>query len=189
MDCGGGKGLSTMSTVAITIAIDDREVLDALARLQARLGDAGMAPAMRAIGEALTDSTQRRFATGTGPDGQRWPANARATLEALLNRTRGGVGKKGKISAKGSGAMMGKKPLVASGQLAEGIRYQLIPGGVAVGTNRFANAFKGGAAIHQFGGMAGRGHKVKIPARPFLGFSANDQNTVLTILRRHLGEP
>lgn len=29
------------------------------------------------------------------------------------------------------------------------------------------------AAIHQFGGMAGRGHKVKIPARPYLPMDEN----------------
>lgn len=29
------------------------------------------------------------------------------------------------------------------------------------------------AAIHQFGGMAGRGHKVKIPARPYLPINEN----------------
>lgn len=29
------------------------------------------------------------------------------------------------------------------------------------------------APIHQFGGMAGRGHKVKIPARPYLPMDAN----------------
>lgn len=175
-----------MTAAPVRIEIDDREVLDALARLQARVGEAGLEPAMKAIGEALAESTRQRFATSTGPDGQRWPANARATLEALLSRTHGGVGKKGKITGKGGAAMMGKKPLVASRQLAEGIRYQLISGGVEVGTNRFADHIKGGAAIHQFGGQAGRGRKVTIPARPFLGFSTKDKQYALDVLRRHL---
>lgn len=175
-----------MNNAPITIEIDDREVLEALARLQARVGDAGLKDPLAAIGQELVDTTQKRFDTSTGPDGQRWPANARATLEALLDRTRGGVGKKGKITAKGSAAMMGKRPLIDSSELKDGIRYQLIPGGVEVGTNRFANLFKGGAAIHQFGGQAGRNHKVTIPARPFLGFSAQDRQFILNKLREHL---
>ncbi len=39
---------------------------------------------------------------------------------------------------------------------------------VAVGTNVIY------AAIHQLGGKAGRGHKVNIPARPFLGVRDKD---------------
>lgn len=39
---------------------------------------------------------------------------------------------------------------------------------VAVGTNVVY------AAIHQFGGKAGRGHKVNLPARPFLGVRDED---------------
>lgn len=35
------------------------------------------------------------------------------------------------------------------------------------------------AAIHQFGGMAGRGRKVKIPARPFLQLTEQDEADIL----------
>ncbi len=35
------------------------------------------------------------------------------------------------------------------------------------------------AAIHQFGGMAGRGRKVKIPARPFLSLTPQDEEDVI----------
>ncbi|WGE32584.1 phage virion morphogenesis protein [Actinobacillus genomosp. 2] len=35
------------------------------------------------------------------------------------------------------------------------------------------------AAIHQFGGMAGRGRKVKIPARPFLQLTSQDEEDIL----------
>ena len=37
------------------------------------------------------------------------------------------------------------------------------------------------AAIHHFGGKAGRGRKVTIPARPTLGLSADDQTAVAEI--------
>ena len=35
------------------------------------------------------------------------------------------------------------------------------------------------AAIHQFGGKAGRGRKVDIPARPFLALTAQDEADIL----------
>jgi phage gpG-like protein len=91
--------------------------------------------------------------------------------------------KDGKVGARGVNKVMGKKPLVASGQLAGSIRYQLLPGGtgVEVGTNRFADAWDGGAAVHQFGSRDGR-----IPARPFLGLSDADETGVMAILNRHL---
>jgi len=44
------------------------------------------------------------------------------------------------------------------------------------------------AAIHQFGGEAGRGRKVKLPARPFLGSSADDDAEVIAILQDFLAE-
>lgn len=154
----------------ITLEIDDREVINALGRLRDQAGEAGLRPALAAIGEYLTETTKQRFASSTAPDGSRWAPNARSTLERLLARTKGGTGKKGKVSAKGGGAMMGKKPLVATGQLARTIHYQLIPGSVVVGTDRFADLFDAGAAVHQFGSKDGR-----IPARPFLGLSDGDR--------------
>ena len=47
-----------------------------------------------------------------------------------------------------------------------------------VGTNRIYGA------IHQFGGQAGRGRKVSIPARPWLGLSRDD----ITMIREEFEE-
>ena len=35
------------------------------------------------------------------------------------------------------------------------------------------------AGIHQFGGMAGRNRSTEIPARPYLGLSAEDRDEIL----------
>lgn len=175
-----------MTAAPVRIELDDREVLDALARLQARVGEAGLKDPMASIGQTLVVSTLRRFTTSSGPDGQPWKPNSDAVLRALLKRTPEAFGKKGQLIAKGKKVLAGKKPLIDSGELSISIHYQLIPGGVEVGTNRFANLFRGGAAIHQFGGQAGRGRKVTIPARPFLGVSAKDREFVLNKLREHL---
>jgi phage virion morphogenesis protein len=42
------------------------------------------------------------------------------------------------------------------------------------------------AAIHQFGGQAGRGRKVEIPPRPYLGINSEDEENILDIINGHL---
>lgn len=164
----------------ITVEIDNRAVLDALEHLRDRIED--IDPAFRQIGERLTETTQARFNTSTGPDGQRWAPNSQATILSYLAGKSGSYQKKtGKISAKGAGYAMNKHPLVASGLLQDSIHWQLIPGGVAVGTDRFAEAWDGGAAVHQFGSRDSH-----IPARPFLGLSEGDEQTILEVLARYL---
>ncbi|MDR1276178.1 MAG: phage virion morphogenesis protein [Candidatus Accumulibacter sp.] len=56
-----------------------------------------------------------------------------------------------------------------------GKKLQRSSGGLAASIQPFHQTHQAGltvsklyAAIHQFGGMAGRGHKVEIPARPYL---------------------
>ncbi|MCC4116357.1 phage virion morphogenesis protein [Aromatoleum toluclasticum] len=166
---------------SITIEFDSAPVRDALNRLLATLGADGMAPAMKEIGEVLQESTKQRFATSTAPDGTRWAPNAQATFDSYLNRDGKNFRKDGRLGAKGAARAMNKKPLVDSGRLADSIVWQLVPGGVEVGTNRFAGEWDGGAAVHQFGNRKGT-----IPARPFLGVSAEDEVQVLEIVERHL---
>ncbi len=44
------------------------------------------------------------------------------------------------------------------------------------------------AAIHQFGGQAGRGLKTEIPARPSFGINEEDETSILNIVNRHLSD-
>lgn len=166
----------------ITVDFDAAAIAQALGELERRVSPEGLKAPLTAIGELLAESTRQRFAAGTAPDGSRWAPNAESTYLGLLGK---GDGRKkdGKVGARGVNKVMGKKPLVASGQLAGSIRHQLLPGGtgVEVGTNRFADAWDGGAAVHQFGSRDGR-----IPARPFLGLSDADETGVMAILNRHL---
>lgn len=173
----------------ITLSIDDTTVLARLAELSAALTPAGMRGAYREIGEQLAESTQQRFASSTGPDGTRWSALKPGTVLATLQKmSQGRSGyfhqkgeNKGRITQKPVARLAGRKPLVDTGQLAHGIRYQVDDTGVEIGTNRFAEKWDGGAAVHQFGTRDGR-----ILARPFLGLSTGDKTTVLEIIGRHL---
>ncbi len=166
----------------ITVEIDNRAVLDALQALAGRVDN--LAPALSEIGERLTESSQARFSSSTGPDGERWAPNSQATILDYLGGKSGVYSKKtGKITSKGAGYAQNKRPLVASGLLQDSINWQLIPGGVAIGTDRFADAWDAGAAVHQFGSRSG-----KIPARPFLGVSGEDERTILGILTGYLAD-
>lgn len=158
---------------AITIRIDDARVRDVLTRIAA--GVRNPAPLYKAIGEDLKQSTKERFASSTGPDGQRWASNTQATFMAYLGRFSKTTGKDGHINAKGSGVVMGKKPLIGkSKSLATQIFYNVLPGGLEVGSPMEY------AAIQQFGGSKAQFPHLwgDIPARPFLGLSAQDVSNI-----------
>lgn len=143
-------------------------------------------PLMLEIGEEMQDSTQRRFGTSTGPDGQRWAPNTETTILMYLEGRGGVYGKgDGKLTKKGAGVVMGKKPLVAEGNLAAGIDYQLDGDrAVLVGTPAiYGGVQQFGAEQGSLGGGAPWGD---IPARPFLGVSDADERTILDLVQRYL---
>ena len=92
------------------------------------------------IGILTKNKSEESFEKQSSPFGGRWKANAPATL--IQKR--------------------GNKILTQSGLLRTSLTYKLGNQSVTIGTN------KEYAPIHQFGGKAGRGKKVIIPARPFL---------------------
>lgn len=114
--------------MTITLEIDDKEVRAVLARLAKRATNAR--PALLEIGEALRESTLRRFAASAAPDGGRWAPNRPSTLA----RWKGG-------------------------------------------------AKRGAFGVSRRGGPLPWGD---IPARPFLGLSADDRKTIEEIVRAHL---
>lgn len=157
----------------LSIQVTDSGVQAALNALSAKISN--LSPVLREIGEDISERTKQRFTSSTGPDGQRWRPNARSTIEAYI-ASKGGFGKRG-INQKGQGLAMNKRPLIATRGLSRSIRYQIINGGngVEIGTNWFAGKISSGAAIHQFGGKAGKGKKTTIPARPFLPIKQNGE--------------
>lgn len=170
----------------IRLEIDDRELQQALERLRSRVTD--LSPVMRDIGELLVERAKQRFATSTAPDGTRWQPNAPATILSYLERYGGTRRKDGGLSKRGASRAAGKKPLIGeTKQLMGTLYYQAGRDAVTVGSPM---AY---AAIHQFGGQAGRGRRVTIPARPFLPVTSSgqwlgeaDRAAVLDILREAL---
>lgn len=72
-------------TGPIQIEVDDRQFQAAFRELTKRAID--MTPLMADIAETLTESTQRRFQTGTDPDGIPWPALKDGSGRKPLNLT------------------------------------------------------------------------------------------------------
>ena len=101
-------------------------------------------PLFAAIGDDIVAASLLGFKDSTDPYGDKWKPLAKATVA----RRR-----------KGS-----HQPLLDTGRLRNSITRRVLAGGdgVEVGTNVVY------AAIHNFGGQAGRGHKTIIPARTFI---------------------
>jgi len=128
-----------MGGVAVSVKTDDREVQKMLGRILKRMGDP--APAMKIIGAIARTSIVRNFEKGGRPT--KWKALSPETLKA----------KKGTAILREQGM---------AGGLMGSINYKPFSDKVVISANKVY------AAIHHFGGKAGRGRKVTIPARPYM---------------------
>lgn len=147
-----------------TIIVHDQPVRAVLNRLAERSED--MQSDLRAIGDGIIERTHRRFETSTGPDGVKWKEHAEATVRMLAARLGKSYRKKsGALNAAGERRLTLQKLLIDTGMqggLMGEFHTQATDSEVTVSNSM------GYAAIHQFGGKAGRGLKVEIPARPYL---------------------
>ena len=149
----------------IKMKIDDRQINELLRRLRRKMGD--LTPVMEEIGELIVSSVQENFNRGgrySEPGSWRggnkkWKKLAPSTIR---ERERQGYWP-GQI-------------LVRTGRLKNSIFYEAGKDHVTVGTNVVY------AAIHQFGGKAGRKHAAKIPARPFLVVQDEDLEEIKEII-------
>lgn len=172
----------------IDLQIDDQEAQELLSRIQ----EAGKnpAPALKQIGELLVDSTKRRFQASRSPDGSPWAPNTQTTLLGHLGRFQGSYNKDGRLSARGARRASGKKPLIGETRsLSTTIHYRVF------GTTLDIGSPMEYAAVQQFGakkgafGTTSRGTSIPwgdIPARPFLGVSTDDWQTIRSVFSDYL---
>lgn len=160
-----------MSGAVLITRMDWSEARSAFGRLERAVSDT--TPIMRAIGTGLVTSTQDRMDAGHGPDGEAW-----AALNPLYARGKRGPGILRESAMRGG--------------LQGSITYSAGRDQVEAGTNKIYGA------IHQFGGvirakgggklafrMGGafiRTESVTIPARPYLGISADDRDMILDVI-------
>lgn len=176
----------------IKVEINDPEVAANLERLVAKIAD--LKPAFKEIGEYLVLSTKRRFSAGTAPDGSTWPANTESTILAFLRRKAGSsVRREGETAASpktGMGMVTGKRPLIGeSKRLSNEFISRADSQRLIIGSGEKQ------AAVMQFGARRGsfgstrRGGPIPwgdIPARPFLGISAEDSRAISEIVNEYL---
>lgn len=154
-----------LSIAMIDIKIDHSGIATALQRVIQATQQ--RAPLMRNIAAIMADAVEENFAQEGRP---KWQGLAPSTIAQRRKR----------------GKWPGQILRVSSGGLAQSMSQHSDNDSAVVGTN------KKYAAIHQFGGMAGRGRKVNIPARPFLALTAEDEREIehaaQDYLRRIIGE-
>ena len=109
---------------------------------------------MDALGAEIEDQTVERFTTNIAPDDSPWLPSRR-------------------VEQAGGAA----KTLVDRAHLRDSITRESNTRSTEIGSNIVY------AAIHQFGGEAGRGQSVKLPARPYLGISEDNERELGLIVR------
>jgi len=120
---------------------------------------------MAKIGKAMKGHATRRFQAGAGPEGEKW--------KPLAGPRKNRKGRDGKPEKN-------PKPILDTARLRDSISFSATPSEVHVGSNVEY------ARIHQLGGQAGRGRKVTIPARPYLGLSEEDKEEIADLVKQHL---
>lgn len=164
-----------MTGARLTVVLDDTAALAALARVRALMAD--LTPVGTAIGVGLADNVRDRFEQGVDPEGNPWAPLLPAYAEI----------KQGPGILRGMGAGAGLMGSITS---------------AAAGDQVMVGSSKVYAAIHQFGGRivpkTAKGlrfrlasgvvfaHAVTIPARPYLGLSAADRETIEDVVEGFL---
>ncbi|WP_416829875.1 phage virion morphogenesis protein [Helicobacter ganmani] len=104
-------------------------------------------PLLRRIANTMQNVTEESFQSQASPFGEKWKPNSPRTIQKK----------------------QGNKILIKSGLLSQSFTQKITNNSAQIGTN------KQYAAIHQFGGKAGRGKRVTIPARPFMPINKNGE--------------
>ena len=128
-----------MGGVGVLVKVDDKEVRKLLGGILKRMGNPG--PAMKILGAIVRTSIVRNFEKGGRPT--KWKALSPETLKT----------KKGTAILREQGM---------AGGLMGSVNYKPFSDKVVISADKVY------AAIHHFGGKAGRGRKVTIPARPYM---------------------
>jgi phage gpG-like protein len=145
----------------VNVIIDDTQLQAALRRLEHAGVD--LSPAMRDIAQALVLVTEDNFEAEGRPI---WMPLSEATKHARLGGKKA-YKKNGELTAAAQRRQdAGFRILQHTGGLAGSISTDYDSTQAVAGSNKLY------AAIHQFGGEAGRGRKVEIPARPYLPVTA-----------------
>lgn len=170
----------------VTCTVNDTALQARLTHLTRNLGN--LRPVMNEIGQKYERRVLENYANESAPDGTPWPRLSATTLMMGITRHKG-IGKRGGLVKAGRTYITNKKALVESNRMRSRLHYQADATSMRIGYIGIPQA-----AIQQFGGLAGRGHKVRIPARQNLAMNsgdgmvlaARDRVWILAALQHHL---
>lgn len=145
---------------SIEITINNEEIDKVLEQLASKTSN--LSPLMKNLAGFLEDTVEENFENEGRP---KWLNISKSTIKQR-EKTKHWPG----------------KILQKQGNLASSITSYYDSEMAMVGTN------KKYAAIHQFGGMAGRNKQVEIPARPFLNLSNQDLSQIKSIIYSYFKE-
>lgn len=177
----------------VTAIVNDDEIKALLAHAGRRI--ANLRPVMQEIGQRYERRVLQNFEKQQAPDGTPWqPTKVLSNYLSYVGTAKGGKRKSaytqgGSMRTAFQRYLANKRILVLTGRLRSRIHYQADATSARIGVAGIEYA-----AIHQFGGMAGRGHKVKIPARPYLAMNSGgklvaaprDRQMVIDVVEKHL---
>ncbi len=148
------------------------ESREALRQALAQLED--MTPLYTDIGEYMVQATRERFQKGVAPSGVAWAPKRQSTLD--------------RYKRLGYGALT--RPLIGPGRaLSRQIQRNVSRNAVEIGSSLiYAGVMQDGAAKGAFGADR-RGRPIpwgRIPARTWLGISAEDEREIVAIVEEHL---
>lgn len=126
------------------------------------------------IKEYMIEETRERFVTGTGPDGKKWAAKKQSTLDRYKrlgygNLNRALIGRGRALSSAVIGAASSKGAVIGSALIYSRVMQEGAEKG-AFGTDRRGRSVPWG----------------KIPARVWLGISAEDEKNIIAIADEYL---
>lgn len=153
-----------MSTDRTEIKVDLSEALGRMNRIDGNIED--MDALFADIEETMLSDISQHFEDEQGPGGKPWQALAPSTIKAREKKGHW-PGKKLQVQGRGSG-------LLAS------LQGSHTDDSAEVTTNKIY------AAIHHFGGKAGPGRKVTIPARPYMYLSADAKEEIKDAVEFHI---
>jgi len=164
--------------INIKVKIEDREIKKLLSGLHLKAKN--LRPAYKAIGEYMIIEREKLFKEERDPDGNKWePLKIRTLYGSYRGRK---YTKKRKLNKKFQNFLAKRKILTRDGHLRRTV-YKVGRGMVIIAPDKISEDY---AALHQFGGKAGRGSKATIPARPHLGINDENRKEFIEIIKEHL---
>lgn len=156
----------------ITTEFNTSAAAEAIRRTMSQMED--MTPLFQDVTEYMIEATRRRFITGTAPDGTKWAPKKQSTLDRYKRLGYGNLRK----TLIGPGKRLSREVVGAASRSGAVIGSALIYSGV----------MQEGAAKGEFG-TDKRGRPIpwgRIPARVWLGISAEDERAIAEIADEYL---